>query len=70
MSSWRRASTARPSTSPPHHPETLAWQNAQTLGVDVVASLRSIKAAEGPHLVVQGSSELLQLLLANELKSV
>jgi len=48
-------------------PESLAWENSQALGADVVAALRDIKAGEGPLLLVQGSSRLAQTLLANDL---
>jgi dihydrofolate reductase len=50
-----------------HHPKTLGWKNSQALGNDLAASLRKLKADDGPELVVQGSSELLQQLLANDL---
>ena len=50
-----------------HSPETLSWQNSQALGDDVVARLRELKAGHGPDLVVQGSTELIQVLLANDL---
>ena len=40
----------------------LRWQNSQWLGPDVVASLKSLKAQDGPDLLVQGSSDLLQTL--------
>ncbi len=43
------------------HP-TLAWQNSQDLGNDVVASLSKLKTADGPDLLVQGSSNFLQTL--------
>ncbi len=49
-----------------HAPDTLAWQNSQSLGADVAATLRDIKAQEGPTLLVQGSSDLIQTLLAND----
>ncbi len=45
----------------------LHWQNSQTLGKDVVATLRDLKASEGPVLLVQGSSDLMQTLLRHEL---
>jgi len=45
----------------------LTWQNSQLLGADVVASLKQLKSADGPDLLVQGSSELLQTLLRNRL---
>jgi len=50
-----------------HRPETLSWQNSQSLGDDVVASLRQLKQEDGPDLLIQGSSELIQTLLANHL---
>ena len=40
----------------------LSWQNSQLLGRDIVASLKTMKAQDGPDLLVQGSSELLQTL--------
>jgi dihydrofolate reductase len=45
----------------------LTWQNSQLLGADVVASLKQLKSADGPDLLVQGSSELLQTLWKNRL---
>jgi dihydrofolate reductase len=50
-----------------HSPDTLTWQNSQWLGRDVVARLRELKEEDGPHLVIQGSSELIQTLLAADL---
>jgi dihydrofolate reductase len=50
-----------------HHPDTLTWQNSQALGKDVVASVRALKKGDGPALVTQGSTELLQILLAHDL---
>ena len=50
-----------------HRPESLSWQNSESLGPDVVARLRALKSGDGPDLVTQGSSELLQLLFANDL---
>lgn len=40
----------------------LTWQNSQWLGRDIVASLKTLKGGDGPDLLVQGSSELLQTL--------
>ncbi len=40
----------------------LDWQNSRWLGRDIVASLRTLKGEDGPDLLVQGSSELLQTL--------
>jgi dihydrofolate reductase len=45
----------------------LAWQNSQLLGKDVAASLRQLKGEDGPDLLVQGSSDLLQTLWKNGL---
>ncbi|MET0576070.1 MAG: dihydrofolate reductase family protein [Mesorhizobium sp.] len=45
----------------------LAWKNSQTLGKDPVASLRDIKRQEGPDLLVQGSGDFIQTLLANDM---
>ncbi len=50
-----------------HAPETLAWENSEGLGPDIVGRLRDLKDSEGPNLVVQGSSELIHQLLANDL---
>lgn len=50
-----------------HSPKTLTWQNSQSLGSDVVATLRDLKKKDGPTLLVQGSSNLIQALLANDL---
>ncbi len=50
-----------------HAPDTLDWQNSQWLGDDTVAALRELKQQDGPDLLVQGSSVLLQTLLANDL---
>ncbi|HXS39928.1 MAG TPA: dihydrofolate reductase family protein [Stellaceae bacterium] len=45
----------------------LAWQNSQLLGEDVVAALKQLKREDGPDLLVQGSSDLLQTLWKNGL---
>jgi dihydrofolate reductase len=50
-----------------HSPDTLTWKNTTWLGKDVVKSLREIKQQDGPQLLVQGSSALIQTLLANDL---
>ena len=46
---------------------TLSWQNSQSLGSDVVATLRDLKKGSGPALLVQGSSNFVQTLLAHDL---
>ncbi|WP_331374657.1 dihydrofolate reductase family protein [Sinorhizobium chiapasense] len=45
----------------------LGWQNSQTLGSDVVATLRKLKSEDGPDLLTQGSTDLLQTLFRNDL---
>jgi dihydrofolate reductase len=40
----------------------LNWQNSRLLGRDSVAALRTLKGEDGPDLLVQGSSDLLQTL--------
>jgi dihydrofolate reductase len=40
----------------------LSWQNSRLLGKDIVASLKQLKGEDGPDLLVQGSSHLLQTL--------
>lgn len=46
---------------------TLSWENSQSLGPDIVAALRKLKSQDGPILLVQGSSTLIQTLLAHDL---
>ncbi len=50
-----------------HRPESLTWENSRSLGTDVVAGVRKLKAEDGPMLLTQGSTELLQLLFAHDL---
>ena len=45
----------------------LAWQNSVNLGGDVVAEISRLKQTDGPMLLTQGSSVLLQTLLAHDL---
>ena len=45
----------------------LAWRNSRLLGADVVAALKTLKGEDGPDLLVQGSSDLLQTLWKNAL---
>lgn len=45
----------------------LTWQNSVNLGGDVVAEISRLKQADGPMLLTQGSSVLLQTLLAHDL---
>ena len=48
-------------------PESLSWTGTEWLGADPVATLRRLKAEDGPNLLLQGSSVLIQTLLANDL---
>lgn len=50
-----------------HRGDDLGWQNSEGLGADPVARLRQLRASDGPMLLVQGSSELIHLLAANDL---
>jgi len=47
-----------------HHPGSLHWQNTRALHADIAAAVRELKHGDGPDLVTQGSSELVQQLLA------
>ena len=48
-------------------PEPLAWQNSVALQGDVAAAIGRLKQEDGPDLLTQGSSVLLQTLLAHDL---
>ncbi|AZU05055.1 deaminase-reductase domain-containing protein [Glycocaulis alkaliphilus] len=50
-----------------HRPESLGWGPAEGLGADIAASLRKIKAGEGPDLVVWGSSTITPALIEHGL---
>lgn len=45
----------------------LDWQNSQTLGPDVVATVSKLKSETGPDLLTQGSTDFLQTLFRNDL---
>ena len=45
----------------------LEWQNSQSLGSDVVQSLKELKATDGPEILIQGSADLIQTLLVHDL---
>ena len=45
----------------------LSWRNSQLLGKDIIESLRRLRGEDGPDLLVQGSSDLLQTLWKNSL---
>lgn len=46
-----------------HRPDSLEWGPAQALGTDILAAIRSLKATDGPDLLVWGSSTLTSVLL-------
>jgi dihydrofolate reductase len=48
-------------------PEPLTWQNSVALRGNVPAEIARLKKQEGPALLVQGSSQLLHSLFANDL---
>lgn len=50
-----------------HRGDTLSWQNSEALGDDIAGRLKDLKQSDGPILLVQGSSELIQTLLVNDL---
>lgn len=45
----------------------LPWRNSEWLGGDAVAAVRMLKAGDGPDLLIQGSSDFVQSLLAADL---
>ena len=50
-----------------HRPDSLTWVNSRALGSDVAGAVRDLKRGDGPQLLVQGSTELLQILFAADL---
>jgi dihydrofolate reductase len=50
-----------------HRPESLAWGPAEGLGPDIAEGVRRIKSADGPDLVLSGSSTLTSTLLEHGL---
>lgn len=50
-----------------HRPESLAWGPAEALGADIAAGVAAAKAADGPDLVLWGSSSVTPVLLDREL---
>lgn len=50
-----------------HRPDSLGWNHSRALGPDVTAAVRELKHGDGPDLLTQGSSELVQQLLATDL---
>jgi dihydrofolate reductase len=47
--------------------EPLTWKNSVALRGDVAAEVAKLKQGNGPNLLLQGSSQLIQALLANDL---
>lgn len=52
---------------PTHRPDSLRWGPVEGLGADVVEGVRRIKAKDGPHVIVWGSSTLTPVLLEHGL---
>ena len=50
-----------------HRAEGLAWGPVESLGSDIVAGIRRIKAQEGPGLILWGSSTLTSTLIEHGL---
>lgn len=50
-----------------HRPESLAWGPAKSLGDNMVEGIRRLKAADGPDLILWGSSTLTTTLLQHDL---
>ncbi|QUD86998.1 dihydrofolate reductase family protein [Phenylobacterium montanum] len=48
-------------------PEPLAWANSVSLGANAAAEVARLKQTDGPDLLTQGSSVLLQALFAGDL---
>ncbi len=46
-----------------HRPDSLGWGPVKDLGSDIVEGIRRIKSADGPDLIVSGSSTLTSVLL-------
>jgi dihydrofolate reductase len=50
-----------------HRPDSLAWGPVKDLGADIIGGVRTVKATDGPDLVVWGSSTLTSMLLEQRL---
>ncbi len=50
-----------------HRPESLDWGPVESLGSDIAAGVRKVKQADGPDLIVWGSSTLTPMLIAKGL---
>jgi dihydrofolate reductase len=50
-----------------HRPKSLAWGPVEDLGAGIIEGIRRIKAKNGPHVIVWGSSTLTPVLLEHGL---
>jgi len=50
-----------------HHGSNLTWDKSVLIDGDVVAKIKDLKQQEGPMLSVQGSANMIQTLLKNDL---
>src|SRR3569833_1189735 len=50
-----------------HHDKNLTWDKTVLIDGDVPAKLKELKSQDGPMLSVQGSSNMIQTLLKNDL---
>jgi len=50
-----------------HRPGSLEWGPVKDLGEDIIASIRKLKSADGPDLIITGSSTLTSVLLGEGL---
>jgi len=48
-------------------PDTLAWKGSEALRGDAAAAVAELKKGDGPELLIQGSSQFVQTLLASDL---
>ncbi|QJB32270.1 dihydrofolate reductase [Chitinophaga oryzae] len=53
-----------------HNAIPLPWQHATLITGDVVEALQALKNTDGPNLLVYGSSQLMQTLLAHRLADI
>lgn len=53
-----------------HRPESLEWGPVESLGSDIIAGIRRVKAIDGPDLIVWGSSTVTPVLLEHALADV
>lgn len=50
-----------------HKPMVLTWQNSVSINGNIVGEIKKLKNQQGDDLLIQGSSVLIQTLLANDL---